>query len=158
MIKRYVIASPDGFAVSLVGYVDGFVQPAGPTMLHMAQLDMMNPEKYVNKIAGMFGEYAQPVKDISASIGFYEILGFKVLSKHESPYKWAILTDGLGVIGLHETTSFTTPTITFFAKDMKEKISKLKESGLKDFKEMGSGNIVLTTPENQRVNLFSLGM
>jgi catechol 2,3-dioxygenase-like lactoylglutathione lyase family enzyme len=158
MIKRYVFESPDGFLISLVSFVDGFVQPPGPTMLTMPQQDLFNPEKYVNKVCGLFGEYAQPVKDIAVSILFWEKLGFKTLSKHESPYPWAILSDGLGIIGLHQTNSFDYPAITFFAKDMKEKIAKLKESGLKDFTEKGSSNIVVKTPENQHVNLFSLGM
>ena len=81
------------------------------------------------------------------------------MSKFTAPYPWAILSDGLAVVGLHQTTNFAVPTITFFASDMKEKIEKLEAGGLKDFVQtMGAGNITLTTPEKQKVNLFKLGM
>src|ERR1700752_1846821 len=61
MIRRYIFRSPDDLTISLVSYVDGFVQPAGPTMLTMPPQDYFNPEKYVNKSCGMYGELAHPV-------------------------------------------------------------------------------------------------
>ncbi|MCW3085934.1 MAG: hypothetical protein JWP12_3300 [Bacteroidetes bacterium] len=158
LIKRYLFQSPDGLTISLVTHVDGFEQPPGPTMLQMAQADFFNPAKYVNKTCGLFGEFAHPVKDLAQSILFWEKLGFKTLSKFEAPYSWAIISDGLAVIGLHQTNSFSYPVITYFAADMKEKIEKLKAEGLTNFSESGGGNIVLTTPEQQKINLFKLGM
>ena len=158
MIKRFLLQSPDGLTVSLVSFVDGFKQPPGPTMLTTDQKDYFNPEMYVNKSCGMFGEFAHPVKDLDASLLWWEKLGFKSLSKFSSPYPWAILSDGLAVVGLHQTTNFTFPTITYFASDMKGKIEKLKSEGLQDYTETGGGNITLTTPEKQRINLFKMGM
>jgi predicted lactoylglutathione lyase len=157
-IRRNLIISPDNLNISLVTYAEGFEQPAGPTMLTMPQSDYFNPEKYVNKACGMFGELAHPVSDLSVSIPFWEKLGFAVLSKFESPYPWAILSDGLAVVGLHQTKQFSNPAITFFASDMKDKIEKLKNSGLKNLKSIDSRNIALITPEKQYVNLFQLGM
>jgi catechol 2,3-dioxygenase-like lactoylglutathione lyase family enzyme len=158
MIKRYLMLSPDGLNISLVSIVDGFVQPPGPTMLTMPQQDYFTPEKYVNKTCGLYGELAHPVTDLNRSILFWEKLGFKVLSKFESPYPWTILTDGLAVTGLHQTKNFSYPAITFFASDMKEKIDQLKNRGLKDYADSGPSNTVLTTPEKQHINLFKLGM
>jgi predicted lactoylglutathione lyase len=159
MIKRYLMQSPDGLNISLISMVDGFVQPPGPTMLSMPQTDYFKPEKYVNKVCGMYGEFAHPVKDLEQSILFWEKLGFKALTKYTAPHPWAILSDGLAIVGLHQTKHFTQPTITFFASDMKDRISKLKSEGLKDFIEtMGPSNITLTTPEKQKINLFSMGM
>ncbi|HZS43946.1 MAG TPA: hypothetical protein VFC63_02495 [Blastocatellia bacterium] len=157
-VKKYLIQSPDGLNVSLIGIPDGFSQPPGPTMLKMAQSDYFNPEKYVNKVCGMFGELAHPVKNLDQSISFWEKLGFKAISKFSSPYPWAIASDGLAVVGLHQTDKFDYPAITYFAADMKSKIAKLKEAGLTDFTESGPGNVVLTTPEAQHINLFSMGM
>lgn len=159
MIKRYIFQSPDDVTISLVTFVDGFVQPPGPTMLTMPPADLMDPGKYVNKSCGLFGEFAQPVKDMEASISFWEKLGFVTLSKRESPYPWAIMSDGLNVVGLHQTNHFTKPAITFFASDMKEKIEKLVSEGLTDVSEIaGKKNVTLTTPEGQKINLFSFGM
>ncbi|MEP6645944.1 MAG: VOC family protein [Saprospiraceae bacterium] len=157
-IKRYLIQSPDGLNISLVTYVDGFSQPAGPTMLSMPQQDYFQPDKYVNKTCGLYGEFAHPVTDLDKSISWWEKLGYISVSKFSSPYPWAIISDGLGVVGLHQTKSFSYPVITFFASDMKDKIDKLKTEGLKNYTESGGGNIVLTTPEGQHINLFKLGM
>ena len=158
-VKRYLMRSPDGLTISLVNLGEGFVQPAGPTMLTMPQEDYFNPEKYVNKVCGMFGELAHPVEDLEKSLSFWKNLGFAVLSKFTSPYPWAILSDGLAIVGLHQTKNTSYPAITFFAADMKAKIEKLKSLGLKDVTESGAlGNVVLTTPEKQHINLFTLGM
>ena len=157
-IKRYIMQSPDGMNISLVHIPEGFMQPAGPTMLTMPQSDYFNPEKYVNKIVGMFGEFAEPVKDLEQSILFYSKLGFQIMHKTTVPYPWAIVSDGLAIVGLHQTEKFSKPTITFFAADMKDKIETLKQNGLENYGEQGSANIVLSTPEGQEINLFKLGM
>ena len=158
-IKRYLIQSPDGLNITLVTHVDGFAQPPGPTMLTMPQQDYFDSEKYVNKSCGRYGEFAHPVTDLDQSIDFWQKLGFQSMSKFTSPYPWAILSDGLAVVGLHQTQHFTQPIITYFAKDMKEKIEKLKESSIKEYLPTEvSANITLTTPEKQHINLFKLGM
>ncbi|MEO8770627.1 MAG: VOC family protein [Ferruginibacter sp.] len=159
MVKRCQIQSPDELVITLVTFFDGFVQPPGPTMLTMSPADYTNPDKYVNKVCGMFGEFAQPVKDLEASISFWEKLGFTALSKFTSPYPWVILSDGLAVVGVHQTSNFKEPTITFFAKDMKEKIESLKDSGVPGLEaSTGLSSITLTTPEQQKINLFKMGM
>src|SRR5438552_1872662 len=146
MIKRFLISTHEGHNISLVTYIDEFAQPTGATMLTMQPQDYNNPDKYVNKTCGMFGEFAFPVKNLDNSILFWEKLGYKTLSKKSSPYPWAISSDGLGIVGLHQTNSFSVPTITFFASDSKNKIEKLKQNGLANFSEQGESNIVLTTP------------
>lgn len=158
IIKRYLIQSPDGLNITLVTYVDGFVAPAGPTILTMAQSDFFNPDKYVNKVCGIYGEFAHPVIDLDKSISFWQKLGFVPVSKFTSPYPWAILSDGLAIIGLHQTKEFSYPVITFFASDMKEKIEQIKKNGITNYVEKGNASIVLTTPEEQHINLFKMGM
>ena len=157
-VKRFVFQYPDGLTVSLVNIIEGFAQPGGPGMLTMPQQDYFNPEKYVNKVCGLFGEFAHPVADLEKSISFWELLGFRAISKFTAPYPWAILSDGLSIVGLHQTDSFNYPVITFFAADMKDKIVKLKEAGLTNYIEKGAASIVLTTLEKQHINLFKLGM
>jgi catechol 2,3-dioxygenase-like lactoylglutathione lyase family enzyme len=157
-LKFFRFKTPDDFVVSMVMFVESFTQPPGPTMLTMPQEDYMKPEKYTNQTAGMLGEIAYPVKDLDVSIAFWEKLGFKVLSKYGSPRPWAILSDGLNVVGLHQADDFDSPTLTYFASDMKDRIEKLKAAGLTGYTEKSPGNIVLNTPEGQHVNLFSFGM
>ena len=159
MTKLYQMQSSDGHHVTLSTHVDGFTQPAGATLLKMPQQDYMDPDKYENKTCGVFGELAYPVADLNASISFWERLGFVVISKFTSPYPLAILSDGLAIVGLHQTTDFTQPTITYYAKDMKEKIEKLRPSGIKEIEAAnGRSNVTLSTPEHQRINLFKMGL
>ncbi len=154
-VKKYLLRSPDGTNISLINIMDGFQQPPGATMLTLPQQHWMDPSKYVNNKCGLFGEFAEPVANLETSMAFWQQLGFKVLSKYASPQPWAILSDGLTVVGLHQTTEFAAATITFFAKDMKDKIDALKREGLQNFVEHSPGNIILTTPEQQKINLFS---
>jgi catechol 2,3-dioxygenase-like lactoylglutathione lyase family enzyme len=159
-VKRYIIKSPDGTSISLV-YVpnNNFEQPPGPTMLTMPQEDYMKPDTYVNKSIGMWGEFAESVKDLEASLKFWEKLGFVALSKYEQPQPWAILTDGIAIVGLHQTNEWSGyPVMTFFAADMKDKLTKLQETGLEIYKDFGGGNVVVKTPENQYLNLFNMSM
>ena len=157
-VIRYVFKSPDGLVVSLVSIIEGFQQPAGPTMLKMAPTDYFNPEKYANKTCGMFGELAHPVANLEQSLEFWKLLGFTFVSKFGAPYPWAIISDGISIVGLHQTDKFTGPAITYFAADMKNKIAALKADGLTSFIEQADGNLVLTTPEGQHINLFRMGM
>jgi catechol 2,3-dioxygenase-like lactoylglutathione lyase family enzyme len=159
-VQKFVTESPDGMNISFVDNgVGGFTQPAGKTMLTMAPHDYTNPDSYTNKVCGMFGELACAVKDLEQSIIFWGKLGFQALSKMAAPYPWAILSDGLAIIGLHQTDRFSKPTITFFASDMKEKISALKAAGLDELKDKDTdANVTITSPEEQNINLFKLGM
>jgi len=157
-VQRYLFNSPDGLNISLVGFMEGFVQPPGATLLTMPQQDFFNPEKYSNKTCGMFGEFCHPVADLDRSIEFWGKIGFKVLSQFKTTYPWAILSDGMSIIGLHQTKEFSYPAITYFAADMKEKIENLKGSGMKVHKEKGPSNIELLSPEQQHIFLFKLGM
>ena len=158
MIRRFVFQSPDSLNISLVTFVDGFKQPQGPTALTFSQNDFLDPAKYPNKVSGIFGEFAHPVIDLDRSIEFWSSLGFTSVSKYETPYPWAIVHDGVSIIGLHQTTSFDYPVITYFALDQKEKIEKLKLNGVTNYEDRGQGSIVLTTPEQQHINLFKIGM
>ncbi|MFN8278714.1 MAG: hypothetical protein U0V49_00370 [Saprospiraceae bacterium] len=158
IIQKYLLQSPDQTNISLVHIPEGFTQPKGPTMLRMQASDYSNPEKYVNKTCGMFGELAIPVKDLEISTTFWFKLGFQTMFTSGGPYPWSILSDGLAVIGLHQTNHFSKPTITFFASDMKDKIAQLPSSVRDHSRAQNSGNITLTTPEQQEINLFTLGM
>jgi ribosomal-protein-alanine N-acetyltransferase len=156
-VKRYLFHSPDGLNISLVNLMDGFKQPKGPGMLAMPPEDYFKPEQYVNKTCGLFGEFAHPVADLEASLVFWNLLGFEAISKYDAPYPWAIVTDGLSIVGLHQTNTFQYPAITYFAVDMQAKIAGLKKAGLNNFTDKDAGNTVLTAPEQQHIFLFSMG-
>ena len=113
-------------------------------------------------IVGKFGEFAIPVKDFKTSAEFWESLGFKKLSEQTVPYPWGIFTDGLMVIGLHQTDDFDQPAITYFGLETEEKIKQVMAAGIevKDAMEemMGPSEVIehgsITTPEGHFVFLF----
>lgn len=79
------------------------------------------PEDFPNNLCGIFGEIALNIEDIEQEIKFWENIGFRVGERFEEPYPWAIVTDGLFIIGLHQTDEFDKPALTYFAPDMAEK-------------------------------------
>ena len=158
-IKRYYIKTPDGFNIMLVNNLGGFSQPNGPTMLTMKPADFNVVDKYPNKQCGAFGEFCHPVADLDKSIEYWKMLGFTVKSKMASPYPWAIVTDGLMLIGLHQTKDFNYPAVTYFGLNTEKRVQLLKSQGLNSFTEMtGKNNVVLKTWEGQHFFLFSMGM
>jgi predicted lactoylglutathione lyase len=158
-IKRYYIKTPDGFNIMLADNIGGFTQPTGITLLNMKQQDYMSPDKYPNKKCGAFGEFCHPVADLEKSIAYWQKLGYTVKSKMSQPYPHAILSDGLMIIGLHQTKNFDYPAITYFGLNASRRIQQLKDQGLKNFTDfMGKNNVVLKTWEGQHFFIFSLGM
>ena len=158
-VKRYFIKSPDGFMIMLVPNIGGFKQPAGITMLTMKPADFQVADKYPNKQCGVFGEFSHPVTDLLTSIAFWKKLGFELKSQMKAPYPYAILSDGLMIIGLHQAKHFDYPAITYFGLNTATRIRQLQEKGLEHFSEMqGKNNVVLTTWEKQHFFIFSVGM
>lgn len=159
VIKRYYFRSPDGFPIMLAENLGGFKAPQGVTLLSMNQADYNKPEKYPNQVCGVFGEYCHPVDDLNASLPFWKKIGFTVKYQVNEPYPHAILSDGLMIIGLHQTIHFDYPAVTYFGINTLKRIDQLKSKGLTDFSEvMGANNQVLKTWEGAHVFIFSLGM
>jgi catechol 2,3-dioxygenase-like lactoylglutathione lyase family enzyme len=158
-IRRYYFKDPDGFNIVLSNNLGGFTAPAGITLLTMNQSDYMNADKYPNKQCGAFGEYALPVKDINASVAFWKKLGFVVKSDMKQPYPHIILSDGLMLLGLHQTDHFTFPAVSYFGINTAKRVEQMKEKGVSGFKEVaGKNNVDLKTWEGQHIFIFSLGM
>jgi predicted lactoylglutathione lyase len=158
-IKRYYFKSPDGLNIMLASNLGGFKQPSGITIANMKPEDFSKPEKYPNRLCGVFGEFCHPVKDLASSLLYWKKLGYKVMYETPAPYPHAILTDGLMIIGLHQTNHFDYPAITYFGTGVQNNIRQLKEKGLTAFTaSAGANNQVLTTWEKQHFFIFSMGM
>lgn len=110
-------------------------------------------------LCGKFGELTIPVKSLPESLFFWTKLGYEPLHMAEIPYPYAILSDGLMVLGLHQSQQ-TMITLTYFAPNMAERIAKLREKGV-DIKNMTPNpndrvirNGSFTSPERQVFFLF----
>jgi len=115
-----------------------------------------SPEDFPNANCGIFGELALNITDMDREVQFWEAMGFKLGDRFEQPYPWAIVTDGMFVIGLHQTDDFDKPALTYFGLDMAEKLKKLVEAGIEFSKNDNEKSGTIDTPEGQRFFLFSL--
>ncbi len=138
-----VMQDPD----SIMGIA--LVQYQGP----LTQIPAMTPGAL-----GVLGEIAVPVKDYEASSAWYSSIGFKSMGKQTDPYPWGIHSDGLVMIGLHQTREFKKPTLTYFSLDAKAHIARLKEAGLDVRNALPGGgeitNGVVNSPDGWPVNIF----
>ena len=131
--------------VSRLGVGFELMTPAGP----------QNKEKHYSKI-GTFGEFSIAVKDRAASAAFWQKFGFEKFHESNSPYPWGIYSDGLTVLGLHQTTEFKEPALSFFSKDSKDRIIALKKSGFSFVADIDPANSVLKSPDGQMIFVFNL--
>jgi hypothetical protein len=107
---------------------------------------------------GNFGEFAIPTEDYTETEEFWKTLGFEVLFSNKDPYPWGILTDGLIVIGVHQSADFDRPALTYFKPEMIEVISELQEKGIifheSEMSKIKDGNGITTSPEGQLFFFF----
>jgi hypothetical protein len=141
---RATFFSPNGVAITLVEE-----DPAS-----LPELD----QEFAFR-GGTFGEYSVAVSALTAAIAFWQLLGFELLHHSEEPYPWAILGDGLLVLGLHQTDQFAGEAITYFAPDMGKRIAALKRAGFDFAEEMAEAegkiqNAVLRTPDDHQIFFF----
>jgi len=123
--------------------------------------EMMSPagpqtkEKHYSKL-GVFGEFSTATKDRAASALFWQKFGFKKMHESDSPYPWGIYVDGLTVIGLHQSTEFKEPALSFFCKDSQERIVALKNEGFTFVADIDPTNSVMKSPDGQMIFVFNL--
>ena len=129
------------------------------TYLTLEQEAFKDKKRLPNSVLGAFGELACQCHNISEHSKFYTALGFEIKHEAKKPYHWMILSDGLNIIGLHDTNDFTHNNITYFAPDVKETVEHLEDIGIHQITEFtGTGgdenNVVIKTPENQNIFFF----
>ncbi|GJM41777.1 MAG: hypothetical protein DHS20C20_20590 [Ardenticatenaceae bacterium] len=99
--------------------------------------EMPHPTGFPLCHCGEFGEFSVGVKDIGETAAFWRQFGIVPTRVSSEPYPWGIFTDGLMVLGFHQTPEFTTtsPAITYFAPNMPERIQHVRELGVSFLKE-----------------------
>jgi hypothetical protein len=141
------LPNPDGIRLRLVEVLESPPLPAG---------DFPFP-------LGEFGELALPVQDIDISAAFWKSLGMRKVAgddalREDNPEPWAIYTDDLTIIGLHQTESFLGPHLTYFSADSAPRIESLKRAGVPvDTEALGGApaNAVIAGPGGLRIFVFA---
>jgi predicted lactoylglutathione lyase len=138
------------------------VSPAGvPFFLQPASVfEQPDREEPFSK-AGLFGELAIPVKEFEAEVSFWQQVGFEFAGgPYDDPEKWGILGNRTLPVGIHETTHYDQPALTFFSTHQSDMISELKESGTEfqwsmENEDGVTENAALLTPNGILVFLFT---
>lgn len=112
-----------------------------------------------NMICGKLTELSVGTSYIKREVTFWEKLNFTTKRSGKEPYPFHLLTDGSTVVGLHENRDIPTLSLTYFAKDMRERIDRLRKSGITFSEEIPAAdgavaNVIMLSPEGTRVQLF----
>ena len=104
--------------------------------------------------AGVFGELACPVPNLVNSLALWTKLGFRRLRGSSLPHPWAIISDDLVTIGLHETRDLDRPALIYYSDNTPERVEQLEFEGFEFAGEIpspdyGTGLSVLEPPDKQ---------
>ncbi len=113
------LIDPDGLRLRFTSQASAVPMPDG-TALQRTPISRL----------GKFAEFSMPVANRDAAIAFWQKLGFAQFHVFDEPYPWATSSDGLIDLGLHQTSDFDQPHITYFTADMEERIARLQADGL----------------------------
>jgi catechol 2,3-dioxygenase-like lactoylglutathione lyase family enzyme/predicted enzyme related to lactoylglutathione lyase len=133
-LQMAIFSDSDGLMVGLINH-------------DAAQIPAVNGEPL--SYCGKFGEFSLGVANFKKAADFWHQFGFETRHASYEPYPWGVLSDGMMVLGLHQTDEFAGPIMTYFASDMAKRIEKLAEKGLK------VENGTLQAPGGETLFLFS---
>lgn len=108
---------------------------------------------------GYFTEYGLPVREQGPMRLFWEALGFVAWDEQSEPFARTAITSDYLNLALYRSRAFRQPVLTFEDRDMRERLARLKERGLRLSDEMpdsleDSCNAVLVAPEGTRLLLL----
>jgi len=108
----------------------------GPRVLLSASRPVVRPRPLGTSraIPGKFGELSFAVRSMRASRAYWRRLGFTQVEGHDrEPYPWAVVSDGMMLLGLHQTSlgKKDEATLTYFAKDIPRRVARLRRAGVK---------------------------
>lgn len=139
---------PDGVTIQVSAAPSELPMPAGDAL-----------KRTPISRCGKFGEFSIGCANLQTSLEFWKAQGFDPLLVEGEPHPWAILVDGLIVVGLHQNPDIKQPTIAYFAADMRERIAQFQKEGyaltLLEFGGDATQNAVMTAPGGQQIFLFT---
>ncbi|QPC82904.1 hypothetical protein G4Y79_00600 [Phototrophicus methaneseepsis] len=115
---RAAFTSPNGLAIAINERKAKFPMPDGTP----------NSRQPLS-ILGHLGEFSLPVNKIVPAVNFWSKLGYEPLNSAQIPHPYAILSDGLFVLGLHESTTMLM-ALAYFSPDMASRILLVESAGV----------------------------
>ncbi|MER3523630.1 MAG: hypothetical protein C4326_06050 [Ignavibacteria bacterium] len=128
-------------------------------LMHYDDSIMPKPNGFSESKIGAFGELSVDTAELDASIAFWQKLDFAVSLRGEKPYPWAILTDGVMILGFHQTDAFTMPALTYYSNDVHSCLHALEAAGIHSVRRLHDhdGRVrgaVITAPDGQTIFLL----
>jgi hypothetical protein len=112
-----------------------------------------------NPICGKNTELSIASTAMAYDLKFWEELGFTKKRTGIQPYIYALMSDGVVTIGIHDQRDIATLSITYFALDMEQRIEKLRKAGIEFAEEIPSqdgriANVIIRSEDGQAIFLF----
>jgi len=107
------------------------VSPYGAPLFLQSSEVFQHPDRVppFSKV-GIVGELALPVSDFESEVTFWQQVGFQLVGgPYDQPEKWGILGDRTLPVGVHETTNYDQPALTFFSPHQTDLIEELHRAG-----------------------------
>jgi catechol 2,3-dioxygenase-like lactoylglutathione lyase family enzyme len=138
-----------------------FTDPCGQciNLLEARTFSPPSDSGLVQTSCGYFVEYGIPVRDAASCRTFWEPLGFVAMDEEHDPFPRTPLTSDHLNLGLYRTRALRQPVLSFEDPDMRERLTRLKERGMRLLDEMpdsldDSTNAIVEAPEGTRLLLM----
>lgn len=128
-------------------------------LMHFDENAMPKPNGYSESTLGRFGELSVDTAELAASVAFWQRFEYAVTLRGERPYPWAVLTDGVMTLGLHQTEAFKAPALTYYTDNAAERVQNLRAAGITHMQPLNDetgavAGAILTAPDGQLFFLF----
>lgn len=153
---------PSGFKLRGPTYSE--LQVASPSGLLLSirlatDEDSIVYQRGINPTCGPFGEISISTPSLPAERTFWEQLGWGQVDGNETPYPFAVMSDGNMKIGIHQGLDLPGAVITYFSHDAADRVARLKSIGLNVEPDIvaeaqESENAALKSPDGQLLLVF----
>ncbi|MBI5471881.1 MAG: hypothetical protein HY961_06005 [Ignavibacteriae bacterium] len=99
-------------------------------LMHHDDADMPRPEGSSRSVLGTFAEISISTNNLAGSAAFWKSIGFTERHASANPYPWTIMSDDILTVGLHQTSTFNAPALTYLTMSVSQQIAQLKSIGV----------------------------
>jgi hypothetical protein len=112
-----------------------------------------------NIMCGRLTELSLAVQQFKREIDWWTELGFVITRKGDDPYTFGYVSDGSLTLSFHLNKEIPSLALTYFAKDMEQRIDRIKKSGITPIDEIPTAdnrisNAIFRSDDGQVIMLF----
>jgi len=163
-VLQAVIGTPEMVWIILQQIEDIPMTKNTLTLMDLARNPTLNIEHFPNPVLGIFGEFGIWTKDLPASIQFWQLFDFQILDQElESTEPWAVLTDDINIIGLHQTLNMdeSEHSFAYFHSNLPEQVALMQAAGIQDITNISEDqlqlqSVVIKSPDGQPLYFMNL--